>query len=57
MAEVTLTPFIDWAVIKDLQAFTPDNIYDYLDFIGNYKRTTKAGKVIISIPQIQNSGS
>ncbi|AKB45019.1 tyrosine-type recombinase/integrase [Methanosarcina vacuolata] len=45
-AEVTLTPFIDWCDDKDLQAFTPDDIYDYLDFIDNYKRTTKAGKVI-----------
>jgi len=45
-AEATLTPFIDWCGEKDLQAFTPDDIYDYLDFIDNYKRTTKAGKVI-----------
>ena len=45
-AEATLTPFIDWCGEKDLRAFTPDDIYDYLDFIDNYKRTTKAGKVI-----------
>jgi Site-specific recombinase XerD len=45
-AEATLTPFIDWCGEKDLQAFTRNDIYDYLDFIDNYKRTTKAGKVI-----------
>jgi len=45
-AETTLKPFINWCGDKDLQAFTPDDIYDYLDFIDNYKRTTKAGKII-----------
>jgi integrase/recombinase XerD len=45
-AENTLNPFIKWCGDRDLQTFTPDDIYDYLDFIDAHKRTKKNGETL-----------
>jgi hypothetical protein len=44
-AENTLIPFIEWCGDRELKEFTPDDIYDYLDFINVYTYM-KAGKAV-----------
>ena len=44
-AKFTLTPFIEWCGDRELKEFTPDDIYDYLDFI-NVHTYMKAGKAV-----------
>jgi integrase/recombinase XerD len=44
-AETTLKPFIEWCGDRELKEFTPDDIYDYLDFIHAYTYV-KAGKTV-----------
>jgi len=44
-AATTLAPFIEWCGIRELEKFTTDDIYDYLDFINAYTYI-KVGKAI-----------
>ena len=43
--ESTLTPFIKWCGDRELKEFTPDDVYDYLDFM-NASTYLKAGKAV-----------
>jgi hypothetical protein len=55
-AKFTLTPFIEWCGDRELKEFTPDDIYDYLDFI-NVHTYMKAGKAVqYSLVQSKESG-
>ena len=44
-AEHTLIKFIEWGGDRELKEFTPDDVYDYLDFINVYTYM-KAGKAV-----------
>ena len=51
-AKSTLSPFIKWCGDRKLTEFTPDDVYDYLDFINAYTYM-KAGKAVKYSPGTQ----